>query len=191
VPLNVVTRDEGGGYTDGDRGRDQRARLHREHRRIAVEAQMIGHVIFGLFIGVLARAVMPGRQHMGLILTMILGLVGAWLGGLIDRLIGNYKEEGHPAGWFTAPVGALIVLFVYSRVVACFLDRDLAQADGRKGLLSDINVERRPRPRDRPLASRSIAKLACLIRSSSSRSSAIIFAMSMTPASAFLACSPL
>ena len=78
---------------------------------------MIGHAIFGLLIGLAARAVMPGRQHMGLILTMILGLVGAWLGGLIGRVTGMYKE-GHPAGWFMALVGALIVLFVYSRVVA-------------------------------------------------------------------------
>jgi uncharacterized membrane protein YeaQ/YmgE (transglycosylase-associated protein family) len=77
---------------------------------------MIGHAIFGLIIGLLARAIMPGRQHMGLILTMILGLVGAWLGGLIGRLLGMY-QEGHPAGWFMALVGALIVLFIYSRVV--------------------------------------------------------------------------
>ena len=59
---------------------------------------------------------MPGRQHMGLILTMILGLVGAWLGGFIGRKIGLYKE-GHPAGFLMALVGALIVLFVYSLAV--------------------------------------------------------------------------
>jgi uncharacterized membrane protein YeaQ/YmgE (transglycosylase-associated protein family) len=64
-----------------------------------------------------ARAIMPGRQHMGLILTMILGLVGAWLGGFIGRVTGMYKED-HPAGWFMALLGALIVLFIYSRVVA-------------------------------------------------------------------------
>ena len=77
---------------------------------------MIGHAIFGLLIGLVARAIMPGRQHMGLILTMILGLIGAWLGGVIGRVTGMYKE-GHPAGWFMALVGALIVLFIYSRVV--------------------------------------------------------------------------
>ncbi len=77
---------------------------------------MIGHAIFGLIIGLVARAVMPGRQNMGLILTMILGLVGAWLGGLIGRMTGMYKE-GHPAGWFMALVGAVVVLFIYSRAV--------------------------------------------------------------------------
>ncbi len=78
---------------------------------------MIGHAIFGLVIGLLARAVMPGRQHMGLILTMILGLVGAWLGGFIGQKAGLYKE-GHPAGFLMALVGAVIVLFVYSMVAA-------------------------------------------------------------------------
>ena len=77
---------------------------------------MIGHAIFGLIIGLVARAVMPGQFHMGLILTMILGLVGAWLGGLIGRLTGMYSE-GHPAGFFMALVGALIVLFGYSQFV--------------------------------------------------------------------------
>ncbi|HTS26282.1 MAG TPA: GlsB/YeaQ/YmgE family stress response membrane protein [Bryobacteraceae bacterium] len=76
---------------------------------------MIGHCIFGLIIGLVARAVLPGRQHMGLILTMILGLVGAWLGGFIGRATGMYSE-GHPAGFFMALVGALIVLYVYSLV---------------------------------------------------------------------------
>ena len=76
---------------------------------------MIGHAIFGLLIGLVARAVMPGGQHMGLIMTMILGLVGAWLGGLIGRMTGMYKE-GNPAGFLMALVGAVIVLYIYSTV---------------------------------------------------------------------------
>ncbi len=76
---------------------------------------MIGHAIFGLLIGLLARAVLPGRQHMGLILTMLLGIVGAWLGGIIGRVTGMYKE-GHPAGFLMALVGAVIVLVIYSQV---------------------------------------------------------------------------
>jgi len=46
---------------------------------------------------------------------MILGMVRAWLGGVIGRATGMYKE-GHPAGFFMALVGALVVLFVYSMV---------------------------------------------------------------------------
>jgi uncharacterized membrane protein YeaQ/YmgE (transglycosylase-associated protein family) len=77
---------------------------------------MIGHAIFGLIIGLLARAVMPGYHHMGLILTMVLGLVGAWVGGLIGRGTGMYPE-GHPAGFLMAFVGACVVLFVASHVM--------------------------------------------------------------------------
>ena len=74
---------------------------------------MIGHAIFGLIIGYLATLVMPGRIHGGLLTTMIVGLVGAWLGGLIGRMTGMYPE-GHPAGFFMAFIGALIVLYIYS-----------------------------------------------------------------------------
>jgi uncharacterized membrane protein YeaQ/YmgE (transglycosylase-associated protein family) len=77
---------------------------------------MLLHALFGLIIGMIARAIMPGAQHMGLILTMILGLVGAWLGGAIGRATGMYRD-GHPAGFFMALVGALVVLFVATRVV--------------------------------------------------------------------------
>jgi uncharacterized membrane protein YeaQ/YmgE (transglycosylase-associated protein family) len=76
---------------------------------------MIAHAIFGLIIGFLARMVMPGRIHGGLIVTMIVGLVGAWVGGLIGRMTGMYRE-GHPAGFFMAFIGALVVLYIYSLV---------------------------------------------------------------------------
>jgi uncharacterized membrane protein YeaQ/YmgE (transglycosylase-associated protein family) len=73
---------------------------------------MIGHAFMGLIVGLVARAVLPGRQHMGLILTMLLGMVGAWLGGLIGRVTGMY-EEGRPAGFVMAVVGAVVVLLIY------------------------------------------------------------------------------
>jgi len=77
---------------------------------------MIGHAIFGLIIGLVARAILPGRQHMGLLMTMILGIAGAWLGGVIGRATGMY-EEGHPAGFLMALVGAVVLLLIYSFVV--------------------------------------------------------------------------
>ncbi len=73
---------------------------------------VIGHAFMGLIVGLVARAVLPGRQHMGLILTMLLGMVGAWLGGLIGRVTGMY-EEGRPAGFVMAVVGAVVVLLIY------------------------------------------------------------------------------
>ena len=75
----------------------------------------LGHALVGLIIGLLARAIMPGRQHMNLILTMLLGLAGGWLGGLIGRATGRYKER-RPAGFFMSLVGALILLIIYDLV---------------------------------------------------------------------------
>jgi uncharacterized membrane protein YeaQ/YmgE (transglycosylase-associated protein family) len=72
---------------------------------------MIGHAIFGLIIGWLASMVM--HHHMGVLKTMLCGLVGAWLGGVIGRMTGMYRE-GHPAGFFMAFLGAVIVIYVVS-----------------------------------------------------------------------------
>ncbi len=76
---------------------------------------MIGHMIFGLIVGIMAQWLLPGH-HSGLIVSMILGLAGAWLGGAIGRMTGMYGPE-HPAGFFMALLGAVILLIVY-RVVA-------------------------------------------------------------------------
>jgi uncharacterized membrane protein YeaQ/YmgE (transglycosylase-associated protein family) len=78
--------------------------------------RMLGHAFFGLIVGLLARAVLPGRQHMGLIVTMILGIVGAWLGGLIGRMTGMY-EEHRKAGFLMAILGAVVVLVIYSLAI--------------------------------------------------------------------------
>ena len=88
---------------------------HKKKGRNDCMLHMIGHAIFGLIIGLLARMLMPGRLHGGLIVTMIVGLVGAWVGGLVGRMTGMYRE-GHPAGFFMALVGSLIVLYIYSLV---------------------------------------------------------------------------
>jgi uncharacterized membrane protein YeaQ/YmgE (transglycosylase-associated protein family) len=75
---------------------------------------MFGRAVFGLIVGLVARAFMPGRQHMDPILTMILGLIGGWLGGLIGRMTGMYDERPSRAGLLMAFVGAVVVLFMYS-----------------------------------------------------------------------------
>ena len=73
---------------------------------------IIGHMIFGLIVGIVARIIFPGFTPHGIILTMLLGIVGAWLGGAIGRMLGMYGP-GHPAGFFMAVIGALVVLFLY------------------------------------------------------------------------------
>lgn len=75
--------------------------------------------IVGIIIGVIAKAIYPGAQHMGIILTAILGIVGSFVGGFIARLF-NKPPEGapvHPAGIIMSIIGALVVLFIYNRVV--------------------------------------------------------------------------
>jgi uncharacterized membrane protein YeaQ/YmgE (transglycosylase-associated protein family) len=73
---------------------------------------MIGHALFGLVVGVIAKLLLPGHDPGGLIVTAIIGMVGGWLGGLIGRALGWYPE-GHPAGFGMSVVGAMVLLVLY------------------------------------------------------------------------------
>ncbi|HEY0296740.1 MAG TPA: GlsB/YeaQ/YmgE family stress response membrane protein [Bordetella sp.] len=68
-------------------------------------------IIVGFIVGLLARAVMPGNQNMGIIMTTILGIIGAVVAGYLGQAMGWYAP-GQPAGWIGSVVGAIIVLFV-------------------------------------------------------------------------------
>ena len=79
---------------------------------------VIWHIIVGFVVGLVARAVMPGAQGMGLIMTTVLGVVGGVLGGFIERLFSK-PEPGsafHPAGFIMSVIGAVIVLFLWTRL---------------------------------------------------------------------------
>ena len=69
-------------------------------------------IVFGLIVGVVAKFVMPGRDPGGMIVTIVLGIVGALLGGWIGRALGVY-QPGQPAGFIMAVVGAIVVLAIY------------------------------------------------------------------------------
>ena len=75
--------------------------------------------IFGLIIGLLARAIYPGRQPMGWLATAVLGMIGSLVGGLIGHAIwgGNSAADGSwgftPGGLISSIIGAIIVLFVW------------------------------------------------------------------------------
>ncbi|MBC8647608.1 MAG: GlsB/YeaQ/YmgE family stress response membrane protein [Thermoanaerobaculia bacterium] len=73
---------------------------------------ILGWILFGLVIGALAKLVMPGRDPGGIIVTILLGVVGALLGGFLGRALGLYNE-GEPAGFIGALVGAVLVLAIY------------------------------------------------------------------------------
>jgi uncharacterized membrane protein YeaQ/YmgE (transglycosylase-associated protein family) len=73
---------------------------------------ILGWILFGLVIGALAKLVMPGRDPGGIIVTILLGIAGAVLGGFIGRALGWYGE-GEPAGWIMSFVGAVALLALY------------------------------------------------------------------------------
>jgi uncharacterized membrane protein YeaQ/YmgE (transglycosylase-associated protein family) len=73
---------------------------------------IIGWIVFGLVVGIVAKFLMPGRDPGGFFVTAILGIVGALVGGFVGRLIGWYGE-GDPVGFIMAVVGSIILLTVY------------------------------------------------------------------------------
>jgi uncharacterized membrane protein YeaQ/YmgE (transglycosylase-associated protein family) len=78
--------------------------------------EIIGWIVFGLVVGALAKLVMPGDDPGGMIVTTILGIVGALFGGWIGRALGLYNA-GEPAGFLMALVGAVLLLVGYRVVV--------------------------------------------------------------------------
>ena len=76
-------------------------------------------VIIGLIAGALARLIMPGRDPMGIVMTIILGIVGSILGGLVSWAIwGTDTVDGgfRPAGLLLSILGAIIVLWIYRMI---------------------------------------------------------------------------
>lgn len=75
---------------------------------------LIFFVLFGLAIGLLARALLPGKQSLGLLWTAVLGIAGSILGGLVAKAISGAPIEGlQPAGFFGSLIGALVLLWGY------------------------------------------------------------------------------
>jgi uncharacterized membrane protein YeaQ/YmgE (transglycosylase-associated protein family) len=75
---------------------------------------IIGWILFGLVVGVIARFLMPGPQPMGIILTILLGVAGSFTGGYLASLIQGVPADGsHAAGWIGSILGALLLLFLY------------------------------------------------------------------------------
>ena len=79
---------------------------------------LIWSVIVGFFVGLIARAILPGGDKMGFIMTTLLGIVGSLVGGVIGGVVSKPKEGAkfHPAGFLLSIVGALIVLFLWTRL---------------------------------------------------------------------------
>ncbi len=77
---------------------------------------ILAWILFGLVIGIIAKLLMPGRDPGGFIVTILLGIAGALLGGFIGRTMGFYgQNEG--AGWLMSIGGAIILLALYRMLV--------------------------------------------------------------------------
>lgn len=77
---------------------------------------ILGWIIFGLVVGIVAKFLMPGRDPGGFIVTALLGMVGAVVGGYLGRAVGWYGPED-PVGFIMAVLGAIVLLAIY-RLIA-------------------------------------------------------------------------
>jgi uncharacterized membrane protein YeaQ/YmgE (transglycosylase-associated protein family) len=73
---------------------------------------MIGWIVFGFFVGVIAKVILPGRDPGGVLMTIVIGIAGGLFGGVIGRTLGWY-QEGDPVGFVMAVVGAVLLLLGY------------------------------------------------------------------------------
>jgi uncharacterized membrane protein YeaQ/YmgE (transglycosylase-associated protein family) len=80
---------------------------------------IIGWILLGLLAGVIAKAIMPGGENLGIIVTTLLGVAGALLGGFLATALGfgdPVDEFFDISTWLAAIVGALILLFVWNAI---------------------------------------------------------------------------
>ena len=77
---------------------------------------VLGWIVFGLIVGIVAKFLTPGRDPGGFIVTILLGIAGALLGGFLGRAAGWYHEDD-PVGFVMAVVGSIVLLVLY-RLVA-------------------------------------------------------------------------
>ena len=75
----------------------------------------IGAIVVGLIAGLIARAIKPGNDAMGWIMTILLGVVGS-LGATYGGQALGFYQPGEQAGWIVSIIGAIVVLFIYGLV---------------------------------------------------------------------------
>jgi uncharacterized membrane protein YeaQ/YmgE (transglycosylase-associated protein family) len=76
---------------------------------------ILGWIFFGLIVGIVGKLLMPGRDPGGFIITILLGVAGALVGGFLGRMMGLYRE-GDPVGFIMAVLGSIILLVLYRAV---------------------------------------------------------------------------
>ncbi len=80
---------------------------------------ILAWILFGFIVGLIARAIVPGRQAMGFVMTTLLGIAGSVVGGLVaEALAGGPVAGFHPAGFFGSLIGAIVLLAVAASIGA-------------------------------------------------------------------------
>lgn len=77
--------------------------------------EIIGILLVGLIVGAIAKLLMPGKDPGGWIITILLGIGGAYVGTWLGRVLGLYRG-GQVAGWIASIAGAMLILFIYRLV---------------------------------------------------------------------------
>ena len=72
---------------------------------------LIGQLIFGLIVGIIAKFIMPGKDPGGIIVTALIGMAGSFVGTLIGRAL--WGGAGYESGWITSILGAILLLWLY------------------------------------------------------------------------------
>jgi uncharacterized membrane protein YeaQ/YmgE (transglycosylase-associated protein family) len=75
---------------------------------------IIGMIVIGFIVGLVARAILPGTQSLGIIFTTLLGIAGSFIAGYLGQLFGLY-HAGEGAGFVGSVVGAMLLLFLVGR----------------------------------------------------------------------------
>ena len=76
---------------------------------------IIGTIVVGFIVGLLARAIKPGNDRMGIILTTLLGIAGAFVARYVGQAMGWYGPND-PAGWIASVIGAIVLLVIYGLI---------------------------------------------------------------------------
>jgi uncharacterized membrane protein YeaQ/YmgE (transglycosylase-associated protein family) len=97
---------------DFSRGEARRCYCCDPYPALGQSMSIIGTIVIGFFVGLIARFLKPGRDKMGLILTTVLGIVGALVATWIGQALGWY-DEGEAAGFIMSVIGAIVVLAVW------------------------------------------------------------------------------
>ena len=79
--------------------------------------EILWTLIIGLVVGALAKLIMPGKDPGGIIVTMLLGVAGAFVAGLLGRALGWYDSPGEAPGIIASIIGAVVLLAIYRAII--------------------------------------------------------------------------